>query len=43
MAGERNRIKTRVRTTMAALAHGQGRRVAGGRPPYGHRLACAEG
>lgn len=38
--GERNRIKTRVRTTMAALAHSQGR-FLGGRPPYGYRLADA--
>src|SRR6266542_5717566 len=38
--GERNRIKTRVRTTMAALAQTQGR-FLGGRPPYGHLLIDA--
>ncbi len=35
--GERNRIKTRVRTTMAALAQTRGRYL-GGRPPYGYML-----
>jgi DNA invertase Pin-like site-specific DNA recombinase len=35
--GERNRIKIRVRTTMAALAQIEGR-FLGGRPPYGYRL-----
>jgi site-specific DNA recombinase len=34
--GERNRIKVRVRTAMAAQAH-EGR-FLGGRPPYGYRL-----
>jgi site-specific DNA recombinase len=38
--GERNRIKIRVRTSMAALAAQQGRYL-GGRPPYGYRLADA--
>ena len=38
--GERSRIKTRVRTTMAALAQTQGR-FLGGRPPYGYRLIDA--
>jgi site-specific DNA recombinase len=38
--GERSRIKTRVRTTMAALAENQGR-FLGGRPPYGYRLVDA--
>jgi len=38
--GERNRIKTRVRTTMAALAQTQGR-FLGGRPPYGYLLIDA--
>ena len=38
--GERSRIKTRVRTTMAALAQTQGRYL-GGRPPYGYRLIDA--
>lgn len=38
--GERGRIKTRVRTTMAALAQTQGRYL-GGRPPYGYRLVDA--
>lgn len=38
--GERSRIKIRVRTTMAALAQGEGR-FLGGRPPYGYQLADA--
>jgi site-specific DNA recombinase len=38
--GERTRIKTRVRTTMAALAQTQGR-FLGGRPPYGYLLIDA--
>jgi site-specific DNA recombinase len=38
--GERNRIKIRVRTAMAAQASAQGRYL-GGRPPYGYRLADA--
>ena len=38
--GERNRIKTRVRTAMAAQAAVQGR-FLGGRPPYGYVLADA--
>jgi site-specific DNA recombinase len=38
--GERSRIKTRVRTTMAALAQTQGR-FLGGRPPYGYMLIDA--
>jgi site-specific DNA recombinase len=38
--GERNRIKIRVRTAMAAQAAGEGR-FLGGRPPYGYRLADA--
>lgn len=36
--GERNRIKIRVRTAMAAQAARDGR-FLGGRPPYGYRLA----
>lgn len=36
--GERNRIKTRVRSAMAAQAAIEGR-VLGGRPPYGYVLA----
>lgn len=36
--GERNRIKIRVRTAMAAQAATEGR-FLGGRPPYGYRLA----
>lgn len=36
--GERNRIKIRVRTSMAAQAAQEGRYL-GGRPPYGYRLA----
>src|SRR5215831_276062 len=35
-----DRIKIRVRTTMAALAQMEGR-FLGGRPPYGYRLADA--
>ncbi|RFS81518.1 recombinase family protein [Actinomadura spongiicola] len=38
--GERSRIKTRVRATMAALAQTSNRHI-GGRPPYGYRLADA--
>jgi len=38
--GERNRIKVRVRTSMAAQAKLEGRYL-GGRPPYGYRLADA--
>lgn len=38
--GERNRIKLRVRTSMAALAQMEGRYL-GGRPPYGYRLVDA--
>jgi site-specific DNA recombinase len=38
--GERNRIKIRVRTAMAAIAATEGRYL-GGRPPYGYRLADA--
>jgi site-specific DNA recombinase len=38
--GERNRIKIRVRTAMAAQAQIEGR-FLGGRPPYGYRLADA--
>lgn len=38
--GERNRIKIRVRTAMAAQAAGEGR-FLGGRPPYGYQLADA--
>ena len=38
--GERNRIKTRVRSAMAAQAAIEGR-FLGGRPPYGYRLADA--
>lgn len=36
--GERNRIKIRVRTAMAAQAATEGR-FLGGRPPYGYQLA----
>jgi site-specific DNA recombinase len=36
--GERNRIKIRVRTAMAAQAATEGRYL-GGRPPYGYRIA----
>ncbi|HDH25247.1 MAG TPA: recombinase family protein, partial [Actinobacteria bacterium] len=38
--GERNRIKTRVRTAMAAQAAIEGRHL-GGRPPYGYQLGDA--
>jgi DNA invertase Pin-like site-specific DNA recombinase len=38
--GERNRIKIRVRTAMAAQAHLEGRYL-GGRPPYGYLLIDA--
>ena len=38
--GERNRIKIRVRSAMAAQAKIEGRYL-GGRPPYGYRLADA--
>ena len=38
--GERSRIKTRVRATMAALAQTSNRHL-GGRPPYGYRLVDA--
>lgn len=38
--GERNRIKIRVRTAMAAQAKTEGRYL-GGRPPYGYRLIDA--
>lgn len=38
--GERNRIKTRVRSAMAAQAAVEGR-FLGGRPPYGYQLADA--
>ncbi|WP_322779757.1 recombinase family protein [Frankia sp. Cas4] len=38
--GERNRIKIRVRTAMAAQAKTEGRYL-GGRPPYGYRIADA--
>jgi site-specific DNA recombinase len=38
--GERTRIKTRVRSTMAAMAQTSNRHL-GGRPPYGYRLADA--
>lgn len=38
--GERNRIKIRVRSAMAAQAKVEGR-FLGGRPPYGYRLADA--
>ncbi|NOY54364.1 MAG: recombinase family protein [Actinobacteria bacterium] len=38
--GERNRIKTRVRTAMAAQAAIEGR-FLGGRPPYGYQLVDA--
>ena len=38
--GERNRIKIRVRTAMAAQAHLEGR-FLGGRPPYGYKLIDA--
>lgn len=38
--GERNRVKTRTKTTMHELAATTDRHL-GGRPPYGHRLADA--
>ncbi len=38
--GERNRIKIRVRSAMAAQAQVEGR-FLGGRPPYGYRLVDA--
>ncbi|TDB85603.1 recombinase family protein [Actinomadura sp. KC216] len=38
--GERSRIKTRVRSTMAAMAQTTNRHI-GGRPPYGYRLVDA--
>ncbi len=38
--GERNRIKIRVRSAMAAQAKHEGR-FLGGRPPYGYRLTDA--
>src|SRR5712691_2938370 len=38
--GERNRIKIRVRTAMAAQAQLEGR-FLGGRPPYGYQLRDA--
>lgn len=38
--GERNRIKVRVRSAMAAQAATEGR-FLGGRPPYGYRLGDA--
>ena len=38
--GERNRIKIRARSAMAAQARSEGR-FLGGRPPYGYRLADA--
>ncbi|MFD0857275.1 recombinase family protein [Actinomadura adrarensis] len=38
--GERSRIKTRVRATMAAIAQSSNRHI-GGRPPYGYRLVDA--
>ena len=38
--GERNRIKIRVRSAMAAQAEVEGR-FLGGRPPYGYRLGDA--
>jgi DNA invertase Pin-like site-specific DNA recombinase len=40
--GERNRVKLRVRTAMAAQAQIEGR-FLGGRPPYGYTLADAGG
>jgi hypothetical protein len=39
--GERNRIKIRVRTAMAAQAQVEGR-FLGGRPPYGYLLVDAD-
>ncbi|WP_329521820.1 recombinase family protein [Spirillospora sp. NBC_01491] len=38
--GERNRIKIRVRASMAAITCTEGR-FLGGRPPYGYRLVDA--
>jgi hypothetical protein len=38
--GERNRIKVRARTAMAAQAATEGR-LLGGRPPYGYQLVDA--
>src|SRR5487761_1533858 len=38
--GERNRIRTRVRASMASQTQHQGR-FLGGRPPYGYRLEAA--
>jgi hypothetical protein len=38
--GERNRIKIRVRSAMAAQAHQEGRYM-GGRPPHGYQLGDA--
>ncbi|WP_395107481.1 recombinase family protein [Actinomadura sp. SCN-SB] len=38
--GERNRIKIRVRSAMAAITSTEGR-FLGGRPPYGYRLVDA--
>jgi DNA invertase Pin-like site-specific DNA recombinase len=38
--GERNRVRVRVRTAMAALAEQEGR-FLGGRPPYGYLLVDA--
>lgn len=38
--GERNRIRTRVRATMAGQVQFEGR-FMGGRPPYGYKLADA--
>jgi len=38
--GERNRVRIRVRTAMAAQAQHEGR-FLGGRPPYGYQLADA--
>jgi hypothetical protein len=38
--GERNRVKTRVRSAMSAQTATQGR-FLGGRPPYGYRLVDA--
>jgi DNA invertase Pin-like site-specific DNA recombinase len=37
---ERNRVRTRVRTAMAALAQAEGR-FLGGRAPYGYRIIDA--
>jgi site-specific DNA recombinase len=38
--GERNRVRVRVRTAMAAITATEGRYL-GGRPPYGYRLVDA--